>query len=468
MSAAALKPKRVLVIGGGPTGLVALRNLIERGQFEHVELVERRDDIGGVWYLDNPAHSTDSESPRWPSPAYPGLVGNVLPEFLSFSQYPFPEPPSAPNQPFPTLTETHDYLHSFAEPYVKSGVIRLSTDVVRVEELVDGRWKASLRDWSTSGKGKEVEETWDAVVVAVGWYDNPVWPQTHGLEELKSKGLAKHAKWWRGPRGHEGKRVLVVGNANSSNDMAAQLAPLADTPVYQSIRREAFHSFVSLSDERISMVAPVAKYILKSTTDGDKFDVTLTDGKELKDFDTVWIGTGYKPHPNFIHVLDPSDKIKSKHVSLTAESTSHTRVPWLHRFILYAYNPSLAFIGAPMVYTPFTIADLVSTWLSLAWRGEIAYPDTAEGRLVFEKERIDFIDKWRAEMDNPSSLMVFSVLGPDEEEYGRALKAEIVDARPELKNILTEWSEERTKLRETTYPLKYKALVWTRDQQSKH
>ena len=42
-------PQRVLVIGGGPTGLVALRNLLERGKFEHVELWERRDDIGGVW-----------------------------------------------------------------------------------------------------------------------------------------------------------------------------------------------------------------------------------------------------------------------------------------------------------------------------------------------------------------------------------------------------------------------------------
>jgi cation diffusion facilitator CzcD-associated flavoprotein CzcO len=42
-------PKSILVIGGGPSGLVALRNLIRHGQFERVELVERRDDIGGAW-----------------------------------------------------------------------------------------------------------------------------------------------------------------------------------------------------------------------------------------------------------------------------------------------------------------------------------------------------------------------------------------------------------------------------------
>ena len=43
------RPQHILVIGGGPSGLVTLRNLTERGQFDRVELVERRDDVGGVW-----------------------------------------------------------------------------------------------------------------------------------------------------------------------------------------------------------------------------------------------------------------------------------------------------------------------------------------------------------------------------------------------------------------------------------
>lgn len=43
------RPRSVLIIGGGPVGLVTLRNFIERGDFENVELMERRADIGGVW-----------------------------------------------------------------------------------------------------------------------------------------------------------------------------------------------------------------------------------------------------------------------------------------------------------------------------------------------------------------------------------------------------------------------------------
>jgi cation diffusion facilitator CzcD-associated flavoprotein CzcO len=43
------RPRRVLIIGGGAIGLVTLRNFLQRGDFENVELVERRANIGGVW-----------------------------------------------------------------------------------------------------------------------------------------------------------------------------------------------------------------------------------------------------------------------------------------------------------------------------------------------------------------------------------------------------------------------------------
>ncbi|KAF4610058.1 hypothetical protein D9613_010294 [Agrocybe pediades] len=344
---ATLVPNSILVIGGGPSGLVTLRNLIEHGKFERVELYERRDDVGGVWYYDDAAvpnpvpifakgdartpeygregmipkieashnfykfvrmadqvkisprglekaqkfpqsfpklpagaaipesHTTkvaydaqvqeqpgalllsfvrmedqarrsfstsyvrigvrpsaknlrflsglrsyppynipgscDATSaqapPRWPSPAYEGLVGNVLSEYLSFTGAPFPEPPSTPCQPFPTLTETHDYLRTFAAPYLKTGAIKVNREVVRVSELEDGRWSVLSKNWTVGESlyGEEVEEIWDAVVVAVGWYDNPVWPNTPGLDELRTLGLAKHAKRWRNAKGYENK-----------------------------------------------------------------------------------------------------------------------------------------------------------------------------------------------------------------------------------------------------------------------
>lgn len=201
-------PRSVLIIGGGPVGLVTLRNFLERGDFEKVELVERRDDIGGVWYLDSPK---DDGRTRWPSPAYPGLMGNVLPRFLSFSGLPFPPPPSSPDQPFPSLLQTYEYLRKFAEPLFKTGKIRLNTEVARVEELKEGAgWKVDLKYRKDGSSVEELAEVWDAVIIATAYYDNPTWPDTEGLDEARQKGIAKHAKVWDGPIGFEGKVSALV------------------------------------------------------------------------------------------------------------------------------------------------------------------------------------------------------------------------------------------------------------------
>lgn len=254
-------------------------------------------------------------------------------------------------------------------------------------------------------------------------------------------------------------KVLVVGNANSSNDIAAQLAGVARSPVYQSIRRVAFPGFPSLPDERIVMVAPVARYTSKLTPEGPKIDIKLSDGSEIPDVDEVQIGTGYKHLPDFVHVLGSG----GRHAPIVPPSTTPHRVPSLHRHILYAHNPTLAFIGAPMSYTPFTVADVSSTWLTLAWSGEIEYPGTVEGRLAYEKARLEAVEKFRGSIENPSSLMVYNVLGNDEEEYAKGLKEDIVRVREGLKDVLPEWSKERTRHREAMFPVKFAALQYARD-----
>ncbi|KAF9269736.1 FAD/NAD(P)-binding domain-containing protein [Marasmius fiardii PR-910] len=478
-----VRPKRILVIGGGPSGLVTLKNLLDLGKdaFERVELVERRDDVGGVWYLDPfEIPPEQSQKPRWPSPSYPGLVGNVLPEFLSFRDTPFPEPPNTPQQPFPTLKETYQYLRNFAEPYITSGNIRLGHEVTSVEELPDlAGWKVKFKDWSNGWNGVERDEIWDAVVIAVGWYDNPLWPETEGLEMLKEKGLALHAKSWRGPVGCEGKRMLVIGNANSANDVAAHLAAVAQIPVYRSIRRPAFFIFTSLLDERIEDVTPVRKYILAPS--GDTFDVELENGTMIQNLNRVIVGTGYRPYPSFIHVLSTAESTKSTLEPLMSENINPHRIPSLHRHILYAPNPTLGFSGSTFCFTPFTVNDVGSAWLALAWTGEIPYPPTLDGRLAFEAQRLRDIDEGRKETaealekeglhDNralPSSFMQYTVLLSAEEGYAGSLREDVVKARPELGKSVEEggypiWSDESRVHRESMYPTKFEALKWARE-----
>ncbi|KAF9074367.1 hypothetical protein BDP27DRAFT_1316956, partial [Rhodocollybia butyracea] len=332
-----IRPRSCLVVGGGSAGLVTLRNLVEKskglGQFEHIELVERRDDVGGVWYQDEPIITSENDAsstatrPQWPSPAYSGLIGNVLPKFLSFSGSPFLETPNHPYQPFPTAEETYQYLRAFAEPYIKQGMIRLNTEVLRVEEQPEKKgWKVRVRDWSMSesneGMPLEKEEIWDAVAICAGYYDKPNWPNTEGLDMVRKRGLALHAKWWNGPDGYEGKRAVIIGNANSSNDIAAQLAPVARTPVYRSMRRATPAWFPILPDSRIENVGPVSKYIIQPAQETDegavneKVTVVLQDGSKITDVDVVILGTGYCPNPDFVHVLPVDKAYSNTHVSI--------------------------------------------------------------------------------------------------------------------------------------------------------
>jgi len=254
-----------------------------------------------------------------------------------------------------------------------------------------------------------------------------------------------------------GQKMLVIGNANSSNDIAAQLSTVSDGPVYQSIRRPAFPGFPSLPSERIKMVSPVSRYIPKGA---DKFDALLADGTTLTDLDHVYCGTGYRPLPDFIHVLDEGG---INQIPFTSNEVYPYRVPSLHRLVLYAHNPSLAFMGAPMVYTPFIVADVVSTWLALTWRSEIPYPDTLEGRLAYERERLCKIAKSRSEMEDPTSFLTFSTMASDEQGYAASFREEVVMVRPEMDHVLPIWNDEKTEVREAMFRTKYDALEYARD-----
>jgi len=90
---------------------------------------------------------------------------------------------------------------------------------VRVLELESGEgWSVFYKDWNDNGK--VVQEVWDAVVVAVGFYDIPVWPDTVGLESLKKNCLATHSRWYRGVEGYEGK---VSGPLHIHSEVSSDL-----------------------------------------------------------------------------------------------------------------------------------------------------------------------------------------------------------------------------------------------------
>lgn len=246
--------------------------------------------------------------------------------------------------------------------------------------------------------------------------------------------------------------MLVIGNANSANEMAAQLAPIVRSPVYRSTRRVSI--FPSLPDARIQDIGPITRY---STTTNEKITVHVQDGSIIEDIDIVLFGTGYYPHVPYIQILHPESRTPSL---LTSRTISPSRIPSLHLQILYAHNPTLAFIGATVSFIPFLLADLTSTWLALAWSGSIPIPTTPEERLVYERDRLDALARQRAETDNPSSLVNFHFLGRDELLYAQTIRNDIVVAGtgPELDDVLAKWDDAQDTRRFAMYADKLDSL----------
>lgn len=257
-------------------------------------------------------------------------------------------------------------------------------------------------------------------------------------------------------------RVVVIGNANSANEMAAQLVPVAQLPVYRSTRRVSV--FPSLPDDRIEDVGPVLRY---SRSANENLTVHLED-RTIDDVDYVLFGTGYYPEVSYLRVLDPtvatysassSDRAPRSLVPLTDRRIQPIRVPLLYRHVLYAHNTSLAFIGALVSFIPFAMADLTSTWLALVWSPcGIDIPPTTEERLVDEQARLETLHQLRSKTDNPSDLVSFHFLGGYELPYAQEVRAEILQAAPGLGGILAPWDDEQDTRRFAMYAAKLGSL----------
>lgn len=197
-------------------------------------------------------------------------------------------------------------------------------------------------------------------------------------------------------------------------------------------------------------VAPVARYSLVN----EKATLHLEDGTEVPDVDNVFFGTGYAYAVPFVHVLDKKQTL----APLSNPAIKPPRVPSLHRHILYAHNPTLAFLGGVVSATPFVLGDLTSTWLALAWTGPIKYPETLDARLETERSRLEAVESIRASMENPTSLLAYHILGPEELPYARTFREEVLEARPELKEELIEWSDKMWDEKEAMFGLKAEVM----------
>lgn len=180
--------KNVCVIGSGPSGLVAARELRKEGH--SVVVLEQNHDVGGQWLYDP---SVEGEDPlgrntflKVHSSIYESLRLVSPREIMGFTDFPFLVKKDRDVRRFPGHRELFLYLKDFCQWFGLREMIRFNTRVEYVGMLDSGAIGKDLK-WVVRSKEKKVapekvvEEVFDAVVVATGHYSQPRLPSITGV-----------------------------------------------------------------------------------------------------------------------------------------------------------------------------------------------------------------------------------------------------------------------------------------------
>src|SRR5437588_6436976 len=134
------------------------------------------------------------------------------------------------------------------------------------------------------------------------------------------------------------RRVLVIGNANSANEITTQLAPIARTPLYRSTRLASI--FPSLPDARVQDIGHITR-CSSGTSVKIKVTAHTQDESTIEGIDIVLFGTCYYPYVPYLQIIHPKSRILTP---LTSYTITPSRIRVIHLQFLYAHILTLIFI----------------------------------------------------------------------------------------------------------------------------
>lgn len=292
----------VVVVGGGQSGLAAVRALRERCVPSLI--LEAGGCSCGSW-----PHYYDSLHLFSPA-GFSSLAGLAFP---------------APHDSYPTRDEVASYLESYAAAI--GADVETDTRVETVRQ--DGREFIVL-----TGDGRALRAS--GVVAASGSFANPYRPILDGQESFSGELL--HVAEYRQPAPYAGRRVIVVGAGSSAAQVANELASVASVTlasrhpvrfipqhiggrdVHYWLRETGFdalpaHWLSKVTGERAIIDSVNFKQTLANGLVDrrpmfialDKDEVVWSDG-EREHVDAIILATGYRPGLDYLRELGAVDQ----------------------------------------------------------------------------------------------------------------------------------------------------------------
>lgn len=198
---------KVLVIGGGMSGVLASYRMTEAG-IEHV-VIEKNSAVGGTWFENR----------------YPGARVDVSNHLYSYSF----EPSYHWSQFFSQQKELQAYFEGVVDHHHLRDNFRFNTEVTKaVYDEQSKQWTVTTVD--AAGK----TEVWvaDSVISAVGQLNRPTLPDIEGIESFAGQWC--HSAAWDDSIDYRGKRVVVVGSGASAFQIVPTIAAdVAHLTVFQ-------------------------------------------------------------------------------------------------------------------------------------------------------------------------------------------------------------------------------------------
>jgi dimethylaniline monooxygenase (N-oxide forming) len=199
--------KRVLIIGAGASGMVAIKSCLEEGLLPFC--LERSDHIGGMWRYSEKVEDGQASVMK-------STVINTSKEMMCYSDFPIP----AEYANFMHNTQLYKYFEKYADNFRIRDYIKFNHEVIELRQAEDfqktGQWIVDYRD-KTSGQETK-GEVFDAVMVCTGHHAEKKMPNFPG--EKVFKGKIVHTHDYRSHVGYEDKRVVVVGIGNSGGELS--------------------------------------------------------------------------------------------------------------------------------------------------------------------------------------------------------------------------------------------------------
>ncbi len=190
--------KRVCVIGAGPSGITAAKNLLDEGL--DITVYDYGTEVGGNWvFSDALSHSSVFETTH--------IISS-----RTLSQYDdYPMPDDYPD--YPSHQQLAAYFQSYARHFKLYEYIQFNTMVERCLLDASTKWHVT-----TIKNGETKSEIFDALAVCNGHHWKPRYPIYPG----SFTGKLMHSHEVKRFSDFADQRVLVIGGGNSACDVAVE------------------------------------------------------------------------------------------------------------------------------------------------------------------------------------------------------------------------------------------------------